>query len=338
MFLDTLILCWILTQFIVSAIFIVFAGISLTKFADTIAQQTGLGRLVVGSFLLASATSLPELLVDLNAIKAGMPNLAIGDLVGSCLYNLLILAIADLIHQGPARMFSRASAIHALSGCMSISVIAIAGASIIFEKGFDFQIGPLSLGTISILVAYALGFRMILIDQNNKHILDGGNPSPKDKDRNALFRAVGGFIVSAGILVLASPFLSQAAGRLADEAGLGRTFVGTTLVALCTSLPELVATLSSLKLGAYDMAIGNIFGSNAFNMLLLVPLDIAHQGSLLSAVSNVHSLTCFAAILATSIAVMGQLYQVENRKRFIEPDAFAIIAIVALTLVAIFII
>lgn len=84
-----------------------------------------------------------------------------------------------------------------------------------------------------------------------------------------------------------SPFLAQAAGQLAEASGLGGTFIGTTLVALATSLPELVATLVPICLGAADLAIGNLFGSNAFNMLLL-PLDLAFPGSLLAGVSQTH--------------------------------------------------
>jgi cation:H+ antiporter len=91
-----------------------------------------------------------------------------------------------------------------------------------------------------------------------------------------------------------------------------------------------------VRMGAFDLAVGNIFGSNSFNMLILLPLDLVHDGPLLASVSRSHVLTALAAILATSIAVMGQLYQVEKRKKFIEPDAFAIIAIVFAALWALY--
>jgi cation:H+ antiporter len=87
--------------------------------------------------------------------------------------------------------------------------------------------------------------------------------------------------------------------------------------------------LAALRLGAVDLAIGNVFGSYAFNMALLVPLDIVQPGSLLAIVSSKHAITCIAAVLATQIAVMGQLYQVESRAHVIEPDAWLVILIVA---------
>lgn len=145
-----------------------------------------------------------------------------------------------------------------------------------------------------------------------------------------------GFVVAAAALVVAAPFLAEAAGELAELTGLGNTFFGTALVALCTSLPELVATLTAVRLGAFDLAVGNIFGSNAFNMVLLVPLDMVHPGSLLASVAPAHALTCLAAILITAVAVMGQLYQVERRLRFLEPDAALVIVLVGAALAVLY--
>lgn len=85
----------IVLQFIIAAAVIVIAGIYLTKFADMIAAATGWGRMFVGSLLLAGATSIPELMVDMKSIQLNLPDLAVGDLLGSSLFNLLILATLD---------------------------------------------------------------------------------------------------------------------------------------------------------------------------------------------------------------------------------------------------
>lgn len=74
--------------------------------------------------------------------------------------------------------------------------------------------------------------------------------------------------------------------------------------------------------------IGNVFGSNSFNMLLTVPLDAAHPGALMASVASGHAITYLASVLATQTAIMGQLYNVEGRWRFIDPDAWLVIAIV----------
>jgi cation:H+ antiporter len=134
--------------------------------------------------------------------------------------------------------------------------------------------------------------------------------------------------LSALVIFLASPFMAGNAGKIADMTGLGRTFIGSTLVAFSTSLPEVVSTVAAVRMGAFDLAVGNIFGSNTFNMFLFVPLDFFHSGSLMGAVSKNHVLTALGVIMTTSVAVMGQLYHEERRKTLIEPDAVAVIGLV----------
>jgi cation:H+ antiporter len=139
--------------------------------------------------------------------------------------------------------------------------------------------------------------------------------------------AIGGFVAAGAIILLAAPYLAHAADELAERSGLGRTFVGTTLVALSTSLLELVASLAALKLGAYDLAIGNVFGSNSFNISMLAILDAVQPGPLLSIIAPVNAMTGVAVILVTAVAISGQLYRVEARVRFVEPDAFMVVAL-----------
>src|SRR5262245_61882836 len=118
-------------QFAVSATVIIIAGTFLSRFADAIAERTGLGRLLIGSVLLAGVTSLPELAVDVSAVRAGIPNLALGDLMGSSLCNLLILAILDFSSHSQGKMLSRQSAGHALSGNVSAALIGVVAISLL---------------------------------------------------------------------------------------------------------------------------------------------------------------------------------------------------------------
>lgn len=324
-----------LLQFAVCAAAIAVAGTFLTRYADAIADLTKLGRVLVGSIFLAGATSLPELLVDINAVRQKMPDLAVGDLMGSSLFNLLILAVADLLHRSREKMLSRASAAHALSATMSIALTAMAAAAILLGK----KLGTLTFlgagpGTWLIVVAYVAGLRIVFFDQRAAAAKkDGaGQEVLLPAGRMSLARAIVGYVLCALVIVVAAPFLAGAAGVIADKTGLGTTFVGTTLVALCTSLPELVATVAAVRMGAFDLALGNIFGSNAFNMILLWPLDLFHSGPLLASASESHAVTCLATIVVTSVAVMGQLYQVETRRRFLEPDALAVVLLIVAAL------
>jgi cation:H+ antiporter len=324
-------------QFVLSAAVIVFAGTFLTRAADRIAEQTGWGRLLVGGLFLAGATSLPELTVGISAIRQGMPNLAVGDLIGSSLFNLLILAVLDLSHHSKRRMFSHAAANHAISATMSSTLYLLAAMDILFGARFgSVTFGGLGVGSAGILVAYLLGIRLIFHDQSAALAAAAQKKREARRERRKLVRPLVIYCISALAVMIAAPFLSAAAGHIANISGLGKTFLGTTAVALCTSLPEMVTSYAAVRIGAFDLALGNIFGSNSFNLLLLVPLDWAQPGSLLSMVSTAHAFTCLATVLITAIVVMGQLYQAERRIFFVEPDAMLVIVLVVAALAVIY--
>lgn len=315
-------------QFAGAAIVIIVAGTFLSRFADEIAERTGLGRLLVGSVLLAGATSLPELSVDISAVRHEMPDLAVGDLLGSCLFNLLILAVLDLSTHSRGRMFSRQAARHALSGNVSAVLIALVTIDLLTPPvlGAGELVG-ISYGLWLILFGYLFGVRLVYYDQIAAR-LEVTIPENEMLTQLSWRGSVRGFVLSAAAIVAAGPYLAEAAGDISDASGLGKTFLGTTLVAFSTSLPELVASLTALRIGAVDLAIGNVFGSNAFNMVLLIPLDCVHSGPLLADVSQGHAVTSVAAVVATLIVVLGQLYQVERRKRLIEPDALLVLLVI----------
>lgn len=317
-------------QFLACAAIIVVAGTFLAKFADQIAEITGFGRLLVGSVLLAGATSLPELTVDISAVRMGQTDLAVGDLFGSSLMNLLILAVLDLSHHSRGKMLSRAAAGHALSGAMSIALTALAGLAVITGKKLPaWSMGNLSPAALLIGVAYCLGVRAVFLDQRmSARSAVEENPALAHSPVIPLWKPILGFAVAAVVILVSGPWLAEAAGKIADQSGLGGTFVGTTFVAFCTSLPEFVASLAALRMGAYDLAVGNVFGSNTFNMVLLPILDCFSPEPIFSQVAPEHVISCLAAIMATGVAVMGQLYQIENRSRLIEPDALLMIVLI----------
>jgi cation:H+ antiporter len=102
--------------------------------------------------------------------------------------------------------------------------------------------------------------------------------------------------------------------------------VGTWLVGLATSLPELVASLAAVRMGAYDLAVGNLFGSNAFNMAILLPLDLAQPGSLFAVVDPSHALTGLFAVVLMSLGVAAIVYRAKRKFAMVEPDSLLILA------------
>lgn len=318
-----------IAQFLASAAVIVVAGSALTRCGDATAKLTGLGGLLVGAILVAAATSLPEVLVDINAVvREGLPDLALGDLLGSSLVNLLILAGIDFAGRSRGRMLSRMSAAHALSATMAILLTAMVAAAILVP--FECEILGIGTGVWAIAVVYVLGVRMTFFDQRYAAQVAGEKlPPPEVAGRRlSLKAAISGFVGSAAAIFVAAPYLANAAGRIAGLTGAGSTFIGSTLVAFSTSLPELVTMLAAVRIGAYDLAVGNIFGSNAFNMVILLPVDIAHPGCVLADVSQAHVITALAVIVVTAVAVLGILYHAEKRIWFVEPDALLVVLLV----------
>jgi cation:H+ antiporter len=321
-----------LTQFLVSALVIVAAGAALTQFGDIIAHRTRFGGLLVGSILIAGATSLPELAIDIQAVRMQSADLAVGDLLGSSLFNLLILAVLDLTRYSRGQMLSMKSASHALAGCASIMLTALAGISIFLGPKLEsvtfLRLGP---GSVAMAVAYVVCIRIVYFGQQaagRQRQESESEPTVPWLGKVSLKGAILGYVVTGAVIVATAPFLARSAADLAERSGLGGTFFGTTFVALCTSLPEVVTTVAAVRMRAFDLAIGNVFGSNCFNMLIFLPLDFVDEGSLLSSVSPTHVYTAFAVIVVTIAAILGQLYPAERKRHFLEPDALLTLVLI----------
>lgn len=313
-----------LLQFLASTVVVVVSGIVLSRTADAIAERTGLGRLAVGVVLLAGATTLPEIITDITAVRLGAADLAVGDLMGSCLMNLLILGLLDLFHhqtQG-AGLLSGVVGAHSRAAALSIILMGIAGAAIL--SGLSLAIGHVGVGTLLILGVYLTGLRhtMAIGEEGS----DGPTLHPTGRQAMRLRVAIVGFLSGAVAIAVAGPVLARSAEYLAETTRLGQTFFGSVVLAFITSLPEFVASFTALRMGARDLAVANLFGSNAFNMVVLVVLDLFHtQGPLLTAVETRHALTGFVAIIMTGLALQVTVTRDERRVWIFERDAIALI-------------
>lgn len=249
----------IVLQFIVSAAAIIVAGSFLTKFADKIADNTGWGKMFVGGLLLAGATSLPELVVDVNSIQMDLPDLAVGDLLGSSLFNLMILSILDFSFPSAFKhtAFSSAFLHHSLTAALTIILTAVVGIGIVSQLEISFF--GVSIFAWMVLVMYLLGLILIFREKDEGRPVKGVQSSSiqtvvlAEKHKSTL-SSFAGFVFSAVAILIFAPYLVHAADELAKQSGMGHTFVGTTLVALATSLPELVATVAAFRMGSPDLA------------------------------------------------------------------------------------
>ena len=332
-----MIMSWLL--FLVNAVAIVLAGAKLSRYGDQIAELSGLGRLWIGVVLMAAATSLPEIFTTMSAGWIDEPDLAAGNLFGAGMSNMLTLALIDLLYR-QKRVWRQAALEHTLTATLATVLTGLAAFFILLR----IEVVHLGVGLESLVlpILYVLGMRLVLRQedmarrQRTQSTLAeelAGTRGGVTSRREELRRAVIGFAIAAFVLLIAAPVLTHSAEQIARETGVSTTFVGTSLVAITTSMPELVVSIAAVRLGAFDLAVGNLFGSNAFNMAAFFFADLAYrQGSLLSTVSTTHALTGLWAIIMMNIGVMGIIYRAEKRFMLIEPDSLLMLVAYALGL------
>jgi cation:H+ antiporter len=183
------------------------------------------------------------------------------------------------------------------------------------------KIGWVGIDSVVIMLSYFVAVRLIQTNQ-----LHGSAPAAEVPEGTpSLWVGLFGFGLAAALLLIVTPWMVSASAEIAVITGLGTTFIGTTLVALVTSLPELVTTISALRLGADDMAIGNLFGSNLFNMFALGLTDVFYVGGrFLGVIDPAFLLIGILGLLMTGLGLIGNLIRLERRVLFVEMDALAL--------------
>lgn len=311
--------------FILCSGVIVYCGSNLSRYGDVIAEKTGMGRAWIGLILMAGVTSLPELITGISSVTiADTPDIALGDVMGSCVFNLSIIALMDMFH-GRKPIFSESEPGHSLIAGFGLMLIGLASLSVLINRQIP-VFAHMGLYTPVLMALYGIGIRSIFLFQKRQIAELVETATLRYPDLSAR-KAAGKYAINAVIIVGAATWLPVIGDRLAEDTGLGRSFVGTVLVALTTSLPELVVSISALRLGATDMAIANLFGSNMFNIFILAIDDILYlKGPLLSHVSVNHAVTGLMAIIMTGIAIVSLAYRTKE-KTFLRLgwDALAIL-------------
>jgi len=290
------------------------AGAQLSRYGDIIAEKTGLSRGWAGLILLATVTSLPELVTGLSSVTvARAPDIAVGDIMGSCVFNLLIIVVLDFLYRKES-VYTRARQGNVLSAGYGIALIGFAGFNLLlYRAGAIPSFGHVGLYTPVILLLYLLAMRSLYRyekAQVSEYVEDRVELHPDI----SLRQAMQGYAMAAVVVVAAGIWLPFIAKDLAAAMDWQQSFVGTLLVAAVTSAPEVVVTVAALRMGAIDLAIGNLFGSNLFNIAILAIDDLAYlPGPLLADVSLTHATSAFSAMMMSGLAVVGLVLRPVSR-------------------------
>jgi cation:H+ antiporter len=307
----------LLIAFMLTAALVVLAGIRLSLYGDALGDRTGLGNGLIGLIFLAGVTSLPELVVSLTSVlKATDPaqgaDLATGNMLGSNVFNLLILAFMALLFSKkfkPQEMDNP----HNDSTVYGLIMLAIFSASYLASNIGSLLVPGLDCSWLVLALPVTYGF--ILHREHRQHretdVEDNEHLPAEDKLAHMAapkFYTILGTL--CGLIILGGILLSILGSRMAlppEQGGfsLEASLIGTIFLAISTSLPELVISFASIRLGFLDMAVGNVLGSNMFNLLIIFVADVAmRQKSLLEQASQKHWTSVILIFLLTGIAAL----------------------------------
>jgi len=322
-------------QFLVLTALIVYAGINLARYGDYIAAHTKLGRIWVGVLLLAVATSLPELINGISASLRSLPDIAIGNVLGACVLNLLQIAIIDIYYR-PSPVLNRADKGHLISAGFGVFTLFIVGYSLVAAKlGFSLNLLNIGIYTPIIIISYLLAIRYVFIFEQKKVAREIKEVAKPMKIK--LSTAYSIFALFALMIIIAGAFLPAVGAQIAKLSGWNQSFVGTLFIAISTSLPELSVSISAIAIGAIDLALGNILGSNLFNVFVIAIDDFFFTGqAILSAASSTNLLTVMAAIAMYSVVMINIVHESRVKKLRVTSTVVSLLAIFLLNTYLVF--
>ena len=281
--------------FLASAVAVVFLGGYLAKYGDALASLTGWGRLFVGSILVALATSLPEVSNNITAVRIDNPQLALGDVLGSNMFNILTLGMVALLFGGK-RFLQRVAPEQGYLILLAAVLTGIAVVALFANSGVHvWQVG---LSSIIILVAYLVGMWVVYNRRPSAANDEGGNESGITLRRAWIMF----ILVSLGVIV-SGVLLAQSVDRIAHVTGVSSGVLGILAVALVTSMPEISATFAAARLGAADLGFAGVYGSCVFNITILAYADFFYRkGVVVNTADPEHYI---AGVIALGLIIWG---------------------------------
>lgn len=299
--------------FILAAALTVFASIKLSQYADVISSKTAMGGMMVGTLLLAGATSLPEVSTSFSAAAIGNADIAVGNMIGSNLFNLFILAGFDFLLRG-RRILNRASRNNIYTALLGILLTVLVIMALWLR--LDIQILGVGVDALIIAITYIVGMvainKLPSLDPEAEAVAESeeepDNPSAALSSKAAIFR----FVIAALVILAAGTALSITGDQIAIITGIGSSFIGSFLIAAATSLPEAISVFVALRLSNVNMAVGAILGSNIFNMIILALSDPVYTaGPIMLDVSGANMIIA-VGVLIMSLLALFSLYRKES--------------------------
>ncbi|MDP1746366.1 MAG: sodium:calcium antiporter [Bacteroidota bacterium] len=319
-----------ISGFIICTAVIVMAGSRLSKYGDMMADMMGWGKMFVGMILMASVTSMPELMTGISSIViVDAPNLAVGDIVGSCAFNILIISMMDLFYDSKKPLTSVAQTGHVIVASFGIIMLSMVAFAILMPDIFG-RIAWIGGFSILFLILYFIAIRTVFLYVKKQPVaVEVAQPNTL-----TLKQVVFKYLLNAVFVIIAAIGLPYFGEHLAAASGLSQSFFGTLFIAASTSLPEIVVSIAAIRMGTIDLAIGNIFGSNIFNIGILALDDILYtKGPIFLFTNPNHIIPVLSTIVITAIGISGIVFRTTKKwKLALDTGAIVFVYIMMMVL------
>ncbi len=309
---------WSLTNiaiaFLCATLVVGWFGIQMTKTARDLAHETGMGEVLMGALFIGASTSLSGITTSITAAMSGYAELAVSNSLGGIAAQTAFLAIADIAYRRANLEHAAASAENLFMTTLLMTLLSIHLMGIAVPNLSIWVIHP---ATLLLIAVYLLGIH--LLSRTHKMPMwlprkTHDTPTEEHKSRKRMSKDLAGlwgrFIIYSIIVASAGWLLSQLAVPLVQRTGLSYGVVGGVLTAVSTSIPELVVAVTAVRMGALNLAVGDIIGGNAFDTLFIAASDIAYdEGPIYAAISSTEVFWLANSLLMTGTLLMGLVYR-----------------------------
>jgi Ca2+/Na+ antiporter len=321
--------------FAAAAVAVWLAGTRIANCTDELAERLGLSRALLGVLLLAVVTSLPEIATSFTAARAGNADMAVNNLLGSIAMQVAVLALADLAISKRPLTAVVPDPVVLLQGAVNVGLLSLVAMAIVVGDRAFFAGGYWSWG---LGIASVYGFIKVsegnnrhpwIVNPEDKEVAakrEGGNDRPMGDFSRA--RLTGETVGSALVILVAGYIVATVGDALAEQTGLGSSFVGVALVAIATSLPEASSVFAAVRRGLYTMAISGILGTNILNVLLLFSVDMVASGEpVLNKVGAFATVGALLGAVVTAIFLIGLSERQDRRIWRMGTDSVAVLLV-----------
>ena len=306
--------------FVIGAMIIARTGSELSVLADKLADRTGLGEAITGTVFLGFITALPGLAASVTAALDGRPALAISNAIGGIAIQTTFLAIADIAYTKANLEHAAASVTNMILTTILVTLLAVVTSMVVLLglTGPDVTIDHIHPVTLVLFIAAGFGFLLAYRSSEKpmwrpRYTKETVEDIPDRTARQEnLGRLMSGFFLSSVIIILSGSLVAHTAGAISEQTGITETIAGGLLLAIVTSLPELVTTVSAVRRGALTLAVSDVVGGNFFDVLFVFAADIFYfKGSIYHAegVGTRELFLTALTILLNIILLLGLLYR-----------------------------